>query len=169
MFFVQNYHVLCRSKAAALFYNYIFEVMTNNQSRLFYRYLHEDILHDLMAESTEVLAEDEASYDYLLTYIKTLTDAKVIGRYTAVLLNFINLYTRQPRICNLYEELYRKADSILLIRLNHVFLPVISDLLITQNNSSLITAFIEKADDLSLLSIVDMLRNHILYNMVLQK
>ena len=81
----------------------------------------------------------------------------------------VNLYIRQPRICTLYEEIYRKADAFLLVRLNHVFLPVISDLLITHNNSSLISVFIEKADDLSLLSIIDMLKSHLLYNLVLQK
>lgn len=169
MFFVQNYHMVYRCKAATLFYNYIFEVRAAQQSRLFNRYLHEDILSDLMAESVEVLAEDEASYDFLLSYIRSLTEAKVISRYAGVMLNFVNVYIKQPRICSLYEELYRKADAALLLRLNHVFLPVVCDLLVTQNNSSLISVFIEKADDLSLLSVVDMLRNHILYNFVLQK
>lgn len=122
-----------------------------------------------MAECSEVLAEDEASYDFLSSYIRSLTEPKVIARYTGVLLNFVNYYIKQPRICNLYEELFRKADPALLLRLNHVFLPVICDLLITQNNSSLITVFIEKADDQSLLSVVEMLRNYILYNIVLQK
>lgn len=122
-----------------------------------------------MAESTEILADDQASYDFMLSYIRSLTEAKVISKYTGVLLNYVNYYIKQHRICNLFEELYRKADATLLLRLNHVFLPVICDLLITQNSASLIAVFIEKADDLSLLSIVDMLRNHILYNFVLQK
>jgi hypothetical protein len=43
-----------------------------------------------MAESTEVLAEDEASYDFLQSYIRSLSEQKVIGRYTCVLLNFVS-------------------------------------------------------------------------------
>jgi hypothetical protein len=91
------------------------------------------------------------------------------GTLASCLITQVNLYIKHPRICSLFEELYRKAEPGLLVRLNHVFLPMICDLLITQNNSSLITAFVERADDLSLLSIVDMLRNRILYNIVLQK
>lgn len=42
-----------------------------------------------MAESAEVLAEDEASYDFLHSYIRSLTEPKTIGRFTGVLLNFV--------------------------------------------------------------------------------
>ena len=122
-----------------------------------------------MAETTEVLVEDEASYDFLLPYIRSLTEARAVSRYSGILLNYVHYYIRQPRICSLFEELFRLADQALLFRLNQVFLPVVCDLLITQSNASLISTFIEKADDLSLLSIVEMLRNHILYNLVLQK
>lgn len=163
IFFTEHYHLLCRSKAAALFYNYIFE------SRLFHRYLNEAILHRLMTAAVKVMIEDEACYEFISAYIRSLTDGRVVAHMANVLTNYADLYIRTPSVCLIFNDLYLKADHVTTLKLNYIFLPIVSDLLISLNTSQLISTFIAKADDLTLMSLVDILCSHILHHMVLQK
>jgi hypothetical protein len=163
IFFAEHYHLICRSKAAALLYNYIFE------SRLFHRYLNEGIIHELLTAAVEVMVEDDACYDFIGSYIKSLTDGRVVAHMANLLTNYADLYIRTPNICLIFNDLYLKADYVTTMKLNYIFLPIVSDLLISLNTSQLISTFVTKSDELTLMSLVDILCSHILHHMVLQK
>lgn len=122
-----------------------------------------------MIVAVEVLVEDDACYDFIASYVKSLTSEKVVGNLANVLSNYADLYIRFPAICKLFNDLYLKADRVTIMKLNYIFLPIVSDLLISLNTSPLISTFVAKADDLTLMSLVDILCSHILHHMVLQK
>lgn len=146
-----------------MFYNYIFE------SRLFYRYLNEGILQDLMRSAAEIMVDDEGCYEFLASYIRALTDAKTIADLIDSLVLFVDQHHRTPAICSIFNELYLKADGVSLVKLNYIFLPIVSDLLISLKTTQLISTFVAKADELTLISLVDILCCHLLHHLVLQQ
>jgi hypothetical protein len=122
-----------------------------------------------MVPAVEILVDDEGCYDFLMSYIKSLTDSKIIAHFTNILVHYADNYIRTPAICTIFNELYQKADGVSIMKLNYIFLPIVSDLLISLKTPQLICTFIAKADELTLMSLVDILCSHLLYHLVLQK
>lgn len=122
-----------------------------------------------MTAAAEILVEDEGCYDFLMSYIKSLTDSKVITHLTNILVPFADHYIRAPAICSIFNELYQKAEGVSVMKLNYIFLPIVSDLLISLKTPQLISTFIAKADELTLMSLVDILCSHLFHHLVLQK
>ena len=163
LFFVHNLSVISRDRHSQIFYNYIFD------ARLFVRYFHDHILHDLIAQSIDVLLESNPSVDFVLAYSKSLSEPDNIATFANLMLKHAGNCTQLPRICSIFEDLYPRVSQAHVYKFGLVLQPSICDLLITHPFIPLISVYVEKSDGLAVLGVVEMLCQQILHHLVLQE
>ncbi len=95
VYFAEGYSLICKSKVAVLFYEYIFE------AKLFMRYAADSILNELMLESIDILLNLESCTDFLNTYCKYVTNDATLAKLTLRVLTSVEymLTYRQTNTC----------------------------------------------------------------------
>lgn len=139
------------------------------QSRLFYRYIKDHIINDLVLNGLDHLLQHEASVGFVLLYFKSLSDEEDITRFSSKMLKFAHYSRDSPKICSLIEEVYAKSNKHQLPKVNQSLLPVVLEHIFTRESSDLVPIYISKSDEQSLLALSDILNLNLPHHLVLQE
>ena len=149
LYFVDSLPNLCTNSLASLFYSYVFE------AKLFRRYVNENVLNDLMLSVLDIIIEHDTSIPFIISYAMSLDNSPALARFVLTSLQHIDKCIERPAVCQLFEYLYSRCTPSLLLAVNYTLLPIITNLVDSNYSCRLLHLFIQKSDDMTLLSLID--------------